>query len=424
MRPPKTSKKAAGKPKNKGQSAPAPRQRQRLTAKPFGVQQLRKNSTSYVGQPPMNPQMNAYLNALVAPFDVSAEGARVPEPYAVLTRTTKNISLYTLRPSNANFLVGSTLVGPGYASGVIFPHANFTVATNAAASGGANCSISGGQAVTINGNGATDWRVSGNVGQSVLEANYETYRLVAMGIKFRSNMSFTDASGRMVVAVVPSMNTFPGATQASGSSNTQYAALLNAPWDASTNGISTDIMSLPTAMEYSMTDLLSGSGVEVRVPLTSPLCKQFLVTDSQGGPGFVTNTALGVTSQAHADYYATGGFSNVMFVIEGMKEGTSVTIEIVQHFEGIPKLANQTGTSGILVDQSVKAHTAVPMAAEMAAQAANQRPVQGLAATLLGPVRAYSDKKGGVTKALINGAGEMAKKGAGHLALSLMGLGM
>lgn len=420
---------SSGKPRGpapaKRSQAPARSSRRRLTAKPFGVQNLRKGSTSFVGQPPNNPSMESYLNALVAPFDAGAIGARVPEPYQVLTRTTKNISLYTLRPSNANFLVGSNLVGPGFASGVIFPHANFTVATNTSASGGANCNIAGGQPATVLGAGSAGWKVSGNVGQSVLAANYETYRLVGMGVKFRSNMSFTDASGRMVVAVVPSMNVFPGTTQPGVGTDAAYAAALNAPWDAGTNNVSTDIMSLPTAMEYSMTDLLSGTGVEVRVPLTSPLSKQFLVTDQATGPGLaVTNASGTITTATNGDFYAMGGFSNIMFAIEGMKEGTSITIEIVQHFEGIPKLSDQSGTSGVLVDQSVKAHTGPPMAAEMCAQAANARPVQGLAATLLGPIRNYSDRKGGVTKALINGAGEVAKKGAGNLALSLMGLAM
>jgi len=371
--------------------------------------------------------VKSYLDALTNPFSAEADGARVPQPYEVLTRTTKNISLYQVGPSGNTFTVGTTLQGPGFCSGVITPSPNFTFCFNNSATLGSNMTVGGGQTFSVAGAGSAGWNVRGNVGQTYLASTYETYRLVAMGVRFKTNMSYTQASGRMVIAVVPSPNQFPVATNA-GVTDGSYAALLNVPWDSSINQVSADILSLPTAQEYSITDLLAEGGVEVRVPITSPLAQQFLATDATGEQGLATVTAItggfGVNSVTNTDFSSMGGFSNVIFYVDGMTVSTSITVEIIQHFEGIPKLTDGSGTSGILVDQSVRSNVGPPMASEMCAQIANARPVQSLVSKVLAPVRRYSDKKGGVTKTIINAGGQLAKVAAGKLAAKMMGLMM
>lgn len=369
--------------------------------------------------------VKSYLDALTNPFSDAADGCRVPEPYEVLTRCTKNVSLYQLSPSGNTFTVGSVLQGPGFMSGVISPSANFTLAYNNAATAGNNMTVGGGQTYTVAGAGSANWIVRGNVGQTYLAATYETYRMVSMGIRFKTNMSYTQASGRIVIAIVPSVNQFPVSTNP-GVTDGVYASLLNAPWDNSINQVSADILSLPTAQEYSITDLLAEGGVEVRVPLTSPIAKQFLTTDQGGEQGLVTVGASGsaVNFVGNTDFSSTGGFSNVLFFVDGMTVNTSLTLEIVQHFEGIPKLTDGNGTSGILVDQSVRSNVGPPQAAEMCAQVANSRPVQCLVSKLLAPVRRYSDRKGGNTKAAINAGGQLAKVAVGKLAGKMLGLFM
>lgn len=359
----------------------------------------------------------AYMASLASPFSEKAVGARVPEPFAVRTKTTHNSTLFTV-----------TAPPSGTVSFVVLPNPINTVI-----SGLNGSTIAGGQdIVTFAGN---PMFVTGAVGCAGLEAALSSYRIVGMGVRIKPNVSYTTAQGRFIVALVPSVAQAPFVT----TSGTTLANLLDAyglPVTTDGTNVAPSILSLPKSLELSHTDLLAHGGLEVNFPVTSADAWRFKTTTygkyTIGGteytfPGATALPGLSVDSSVSSttgiatvvgltvdpDASSLGGFSTLAVYGEGLGSGTTFTLETIMHLEGVPPIATGTKTSGVLVDDSMLAAVSSPLTNMLVAQKASAE-----------PSFTYVDIKE-TAKSVVRGTIQAAtKSGVGYLAGQMMGLMM
>lgn len=362
------------------------------------------------GKNQFGEDVEAYAAATFFPFTEAAVGARVPEPYAVRTRTTRVVTPFRVTPSNS----GNSA---GVFDAIVLPNVLNTVVSNQGTwAGGANT-----QFLYVSGASIPSNMLACTT-QANLSAAYTAYRVVGMGVRLKCDSSYNNTSGRIYVAVVPAMPQAPAYFDSVATVADTYAAV-GAPFDSLSSAVNGDIVSYPNASEFSVTDLMEEGGVEIMVPRTSARALDFLVGNmySQnaglGWQGFALQAAVGVgsiggtqyegnnttvltnvqaTNAAHitngtttADYanltrcgvdptiYSTAGFSTVLIRGEGLTSGTNsttLTMEVVFHLEGEVAPVASSGASTVLVDDSMsralapRAHTDI---IDIAAQFAN-----------------------------------------------------
>lgn len=321
-----------------------------------------------------DPASRAYMAALNAPFSSEANGARVPEPFAVSTKANHNTTLYTVTAGNG-----------GGASLVVLPNPITTVMWQTAST-----VVSGGVDPNLYQLPATTG-LAGNVGANILDASMSTYRVVGMGVRIKPNVSYTSAQGKFIVAMIPSVSQAPFAAN----SGTTWAALCDAyGWPATAGYLSPSILSFDKSMEISHSELLTHGGLEINVPITSGDAWRFksstYATATIGGASYTfpgtsclpgisvetTNLTTGIATPSglvtDVDAGSLGGFSTVGIFAEGLGAATTFTVEIVMHLEGTPATTS-VSTSGVLMDDSLKAARSAPNANVVVAQRAAMR---------------------------------------------------
>jgi len=289
-----------------------------------------------------NPHLDQYYLALTNPFSRMAVGVKLPEPYAVPTvsyKITMPLAIYSDANGNwdavsvPHLLVSAYSTYPSTGSGVgLTGGASQTYPTTANATGFTTAVA---QEYFNAATTATD-----------LAAKFFNYRIVATGARFKPNVSYTNASGRIYGAVVPSMAQVP-LVMTTGSIASQLASDLGVPL-GSDGHISNQIVNLPDGFEYSMAECLPNGGKQFLLRISSAASTDFIdganLTSEQNlvvaGAGGIISNNVGVT------YGQSGGFSSVILKGEGCAASTQVGVfEVIYHLEGTPIQDATTGPS-------------------------------------------------------------------------------
>jgi len=289
-----------------------------------------------------NPHLDQYYLALTNPFSRMAVGVKLPEPYAVPTvsyKITMPLAIY----SDAN----------GNWDAVSIPHMLLS-AYSTFPSTGAGIGLTGGATqsypVTSSVTGFTSTIAqqyfNAATTASDLAAKFFNYRIVATGARFKPNVSYTNASGRIYGAVVPSMAQAPLSLSNSASAS-QLATELGVPL-GSDGHVSNQVVNLPDGFEYSMAECLPNGGKQFLLRISSAASTDFIdgsnLNNEQGlgatGPGFIFSSPVSAT------YGQAGGFSSVILKGEGCAASTQVGVfEVIYHLEGTPVQDANTGPS-------------------------------------------------------------------------------
>lgn len=259
-----------------------------------------------------------YAAALVSPFSKEAEGVRVPEPYAVAT---------VVRKVHVPIVLTSSATG-----GIDFsvqPHllASFwqTLGT-----------MSGGAAAFTPPNMPAGLTARGAVSLTALAAAYQNYRIVAAGVRIKTNVDFTKAGGRIYGAILPASIEIPAAFN-NGTTLAQALGCLEIPTDGT--NVTTSIVALPRGFQFTVSELMAEGGCEIHFPITSARALDFLDGQSQSSEQhFAVNGAAGVyTGSVGIGEYQAAGHSQFVLRGEGLAASTDVlTAEVIYHVEGVP----------------------------------------------------------------------------------------
>jgi len=303
-----------------------------------------------------------YAAACLYPFSEEAIGARVPMPYEVRTRTTHLLTPYKC-------VVPST----GVFDAIITPNAAYTLTSNYGTwSGGVNNPLN----YTASGNGAVANYIAGNSTIANMSAIYSNHRIVAMGVRIKSNSNYTVTQGRIFVAVVPALPAYPSLVTNGTASAAGFYNALGCPCDTSYTGagggiVSSSIVSYPVSAEFAMSDLMEEGGVTIRVPKTSSRHQDFIGEGTvgtgygwdltaptstaglaAGGLSVVyanggANTALNGSPGVDPSWIQTSGHSSVFIRGDGMSSSQVVEVEVIMHFEGEVAATNTVASGGL-----------------------------------------------------------------------------
>lgn len=267
-----------------------------------------------------------YAMALIHPFAKEAEGVRVPEPYAVATMSRKvhvPLTLTTTAGGGVDLVVQPHLVNSFWN----------TLGT-----------MSGGAGVVNPGNLPSPWSCRSAVTYAALENIFQTYRIVAIGVRIKTNVDFTKSGGRVYAAIMPAGQEVAAAFNTSVNSADVFRCL-EVPTDGT--NVSAAIVGLPRGFQFSVSELMSEGGAEIHFPITAARALDFLDAQNQSAEQhLVTSTnPQGTLFQASfgLGMYQTAGHS--MFVLrgEGLAASTDVfTAEVIYHVEGIPLVGTAT----------------------------------------------------------------------------------
>lgn len=285
----------------------------------------RSNAIAFGG---LHPQAARYGHALINPFSRAAEGARVPQPFAVHSATRKLHTSFTVT-TDAN----------GAFDAAIQSHPIHTAWTT-------RSSLTGGSSTTAQ-NCPAGLVCRGLMPSlAAIAAIASTYRVVATGLRIKPNTDFTRSGGRIYFATLPASQAQPTAFDL----GTTLASAFNAielPTDGT--NITPNIINLPRAGQVSLTELLAEGGLEIAIPIVSPSAWDFLDGTNQGNEQGVVYTSTGgaAVKTFGNGAYTTNGFGQILLVGEGMQASTPVlTLEIIMHIEYTP----QVTSSSVLIE--------------------------------------------------------------------------
>jgi len=301
-----------------------------------------------------------YRNAILHPFAKQAAGARVPDPFSVAS---------SVDTAHISWTVGTTAVSSQSFDCILTPHLLQSIHSGKGA-------VSGGIAGTVIGTLPSSVTCRAISDQATIAARYKSYRLVAWGVRIKPNVSYTNAGGRIYVAVVPATQQMPICTRSDITKSDWYDCL-EAPYDTTAGSLPSTLLNMPRSRQFTMTELIACGGVELTLPLTSPAAKTFLEAKSEdkeqslvvGAPG----TSL-IAGGVSAGYASTAGFSQVLLYGEGVGTAGTATdvlsIDVVYHVEYIP---NISAVSGALVSAAPYTPSPVSPMAEHSVHAAVAR---------------------------------------------------
>lgn len=336
-----------------------------------------------------------YLAALTHPFSKQAEGARVPEPYAINTVTRK-----IHQP-----IVLTTNAGGGFDLSVQ-PH---LLASYVCFSG----TISGGAGTWVPNNTPAGVSMRSAVTGSALAALALNYRIVAFGVRIKPNLDFTKAGGRVYGAVLPASVELPNGFDV-GTTLTNVAACFAIPFDSTANAISTNIVNMPRGFQFTTSELMAEGGAEIVFPICGAAATTFLEANSgQTEQGTSIAIAGGAMSDsAPLGYMTAAGFSQLVLRGEGLQASADVfTIEVIYHVEGTP---NVTGGSTLVESMPHNNAPASPMEVHLVHASLARMAV----------VDYVKRKTGDVAGRLVNAGINRAGRAAAGAAERVLGLGM
>lgn len=270
---------------------------------------------------PQGSHMSRYAFALAHPFSPEAEGAKVPEPYAQPTVTYRFKRVVTLTTNAA-----------GAVDFAVFPHLGISAAQYVGTSAG------------LSNAGPTN--LPAGVLMYSSNANFQnllrSYRVVSYGVRIKSNTTFNNTTGRIYVARVPAATDYPAWVVPAGTTLGAISDMMNIPID-SAGGITSSIIALPKAAQYTLSELHQESGVELITHPIGPSAIDFLdgvLTTGESPAGTAVNYQAG--------YYSGRGWQQFLIAGDGLPATAQVlTLEIIYHVEGTPLINSSTGASMI-----------------------------------------------------------------------------
>jgi len=274
-----------------------------------------------------------YLAALLHPFSKQAEGATVPEPYAVNTTTRKCHAPIVLTSSAGGGLDFS-----------IQPHLVSSFVQYTGSSTGANSYSPGGAP-------PAGLVVRGVVTPASLAALYTNYRIVAMGARIKTNIDFTKSGGRVYGAVLPATYEQPLVFD-TGTTLANSAAMYDIPFDGAVNAISTSILNLPRGFQFTVAELMSEGGVEITFPIAGAASTSFLEGTQQSYEQKLGANVPGWTGIAAAGlgYGSSAGFTQLVVRAEGLEPSKDVlTVELIYHVEGTESVTSSGAATSSIV---------------------------------------------------------------------------
>jgi len=274
-----------------------------------------------------------YLAACLAPFSTEANGARVPTPFCVPTRTTRLVVPYTLTLSASSKASFVATANPTV--GILCPPA----VNLAGPVSGINVVPQGGQA------GNPLAQVNPAISDTQLGGVYYCYRTVAWGLRVKCDANFTGVSGKMFAAVVPAGSMVPSIVPNTGTTQASWWNAVGVPWDTTSTNVSKTILSLPVSEEVALTEVLEKGSYEFLAPKTGPRHADFLHLGDGGALPDLANFNTGTGAGAYytsADTVAVAGHSLIAIALEGASASQTITVEVIYHLEGQPVPAAST----------------------------------------------------------------------------------
>lgn len=343
--------------------------------------------------PSLSSEGASYAAGLAHPFSDMADGCKIPEPYAQATVTHKMHVAHTITSDAA-----------GSFDFVVVPHLLFSAAQFVGTSAGLSTFTPVNKPA-----GVTYFRF---LSPAQLDATYSSYRVVACGVRIKSNVGFSDTAGRVYVARIPASNEQPGTSFQVGATLAGAAAAGGVPFNGV--GVAQNIQTLPKAQSFTIAELHAESGVELNMHPVGPSALNFL-------DGALSTDEAGLSIGAdrwQPSYYSTRGMQMLVFYGDGLKASTQVlTVELIVHVEGVPKVANATTLT--LLPSGLKAQVmSNPMEALRIHGAAAAAP---FAVKLR--EKAMHELEARAKTAGKNLLGKFAKRGLGRIAGEVLGLG-
>jgi hypothetical protein len=276
---------------------------------------------------------NVFARSLRNPFDQASLGVRVPDMYSFPTVT------YHLH--GEEILASSTGVG----SVAFFPNPLNSL-LDIQKDLNSTSSISSGSMQTFNPVMYAATTPNG------LSAGMSTYRVASWGIKISTLLPELNATGRLVVATVPTLQNTPhpytlGSLAAGGS----YATPLML--GSTAQGYSTaSLLNLPTAKEFTFADLARGD-IEICGQYLDPAYFMFKSTSisntvsSTIAVGEQATFVAGLeTAVVNPESSQMGGGVAIIIYYEGVPINTSaLVVEYIYHLEGTPVIPNSVNNN-------------------------------------------------------------------------------
>lgn len=291
--------------------------------------------------------VSEFVTALVRPFDPTTEGCRVPDPWSFPT-TTFHLHSTTVYNSSSTTSAGILFL-PNPALSMVDLEALFTANSTKAitATGKTGMAQLNNTATCV---GSTCYGASS---QAALAAVAATYRTVSWGIKISNLAPELTATGRLIFAFAPLTATVPGYQLVAATANTLVATgsangLLNSMIGTS-NIDSSYLLSLPTAFEIAVQDLLHGD-LEIAGKYTAPSFFEFRNTQPYSAtPSYyeyddVVVNNVGVVQDSMSgtkDLTSMHGGCALIMRLEGFPASIDcLQIETIYHLECQPNLGS------------------------------------------------------------------------------------
>lgn len=323
----KGSKKTNGRQQKRPQRLPSvaslARQLQSMRTRPKA-----KPSRQRIMSGPMD-SAGKYTAALLHPFAKQAEGARVPEPFAISSVVHKAHSSFVLTTNTSQSF-----------DCVVNCHPLLTCMTGVG-------TVSGGLPATVT-NLPAGITARGSASATFLESTYKSYRVVAWGVRIKGLTNFANNSGRIYVAVVPASQQIPLLSTV-GATKQQFYEGFDAPYDTTGGGLPTNLLALPRSRQFAISEIMAEGGIELTLPICSPAAKNFNEGQNQTKEQGLTvaNGAGAVTGLMSFGYASCSGHSQVFIYGEGMgATGVNtdiLSLDVIMHVEGIPNISATNG---------------------------------------------------------------------------------
>jgi len=279
-----------------------------------------------------------YYLALTDPFHPDALGAQVPDMFSYPTAT-----------FHAEGTIGIDTNAAGIASVLINPHPYLTAVDMTTTSVGSTSMTR----YSTNSTYAATPIAS-------MKATLSNFRVVGLGIEIRNLLPPTTATGRVIVATVPVSGIAPGPNSLlnTGPNNNTLLNIITGETSAVTSvttGITSAILALPGALEYTVQDLITNK-LSVQCRPCTPQAFEFrnalnetaLTASRTMGQNETYITSTGVIDTTATDTIGTSdsrGFDAILLRFEGLPVSTTGSMEVkyILHYEGTPFVGSVPG---------------------------------------------------------------------------------
>jgi len=280
-----------------------------------------------------------YALALHKPFADNALGARVPDMYSAPTVTYHTKGTITCT-SNATG-VCSLVLSPNPLVSCV----DMTGSTINAAAGNTGMAQF-----------ASSTTAYSAVSQVNLQNAFTSYRVVGVGIRMRNLIPPTTATGRIIIApFCVSGGPGPQVLSSQSVTNIVISELMGAPLvgSSTTSGLSSTILELPDAEEYTMQQLITNN-VDCWSKPISPgaftFHNTYNTTTLNGSLSLIDSGVVGTTSglafPGSSDLHGAAffeGWQGMLIRAEGLPNSINcLEIEYIYHLEGTPALPSTT----------------------------------------------------------------------------------